>query len=248
MHYRRCIFIIFVPEIIYSIQKVTQDEIKNIFRDARVRVPVGALRRSVFHRPPVFERLSFLQCLSGQGSSSISTTSRSTNPGIVLNTTSGSRRSPSQHRLHLICAGVSRAIYNRGVNDGYARFVHNLFPQCLYGDRQQSQARPNHDQLNAIFYGTVKSSSPRRAQNAARSMYQLCGMPFVDLVHANFSTVRDGILLQPSQDGHGHRSITVMDGTLRTIRSLNLHHYDTRTRRLAITSRPRASLTTKSTA
>ena len=122
-----------------------------------------------------------------------------------------------------------RAIYNKGVNDGYARFVHNLFRNVYTGIDSSHKRALDRDQLNAIFYGTVKSNSLRRAQNAARSMYQLCGMPFVDLVHANFSTVRDGILSYSRHKTGTGISITVMDETLRTVRSLNLHHYDTRT-------------------
>ena len=87
-----------------------------------------------------------------------------------------------------------RAIYNKAVMAGLAKFVFNLFHDVFTGIDRNHKRALDESKLREILTGEVKSPVLKRVQLAANAMYKLCGMPFVDLQHLGLSSVVDGVL------------------------------------------------------
>ncbi|WP_207154267.1 tyrosine-type recombinase/integrase [Prevotella herbatica] len=87
-----------------------------------------------------------------------------------------------------------RALYNKAVYAGLAKHVYNLFHDVFTGiDKSHKKAMSPVD-LNKLFFGKVSSPALIRAQQIARLMYCLCGIPFVDFQHVGADSVKDGSL------------------------------------------------------
>ena len=87
-----------------------------------------------------------------------------------------------------------RAIYNKAVMAGLAKFVFNLFHDVFTGIDRNHKRALDESKLREILTGEVKNPVLKRVQLAANAMYKLCGMPFVDLQHLGLSSVVDGVL------------------------------------------------------
>lgn len=87
-----------------------------------------------------------------------------------------------------------RAIYNKAVMAGLAKYVFNLFHDVFTGIDRNHKRALDESKLREILTGEVKSPVLKRVQLAANAMYKLCGMPFVDLQHLGHSSVIDGVL------------------------------------------------------
>ena len=123
-----------------------------------------------------------------------------------------------------------RAIYNKGVDAGLALYDHRLFHNVYTGVDSSHKRSLSRSQLHALLYGDAGSDSLRRAQLAARVLYQLCGMSFVDLAHADFSTVRDGVLRYSRHKTGTGVIVPVMSETLSALGILDLPRSDSGTR------------------
>lgn len=87
-----------------------------------------------------------------------------------------------------------RSLYNKGVDAGLASYSARLFHDVYTGvDTSHKKALPRTD-LHTLLYRDPGSDSLRLTQCTARLLYQLCGMPFVDLAHLRECDVRDGVL------------------------------------------------------
>ena len=87
-----------------------------------------------------------------------------------------------------------RAIYNKAVMAGLAKFVFNLFHNVFTGIDRNHKKALDESNLKEILTGNVTSPALKRIQLMAAAMYRLCGMPFVDLQHLDINSVADGIL------------------------------------------------------
>ena len=87
-----------------------------------------------------------------------------------------------------------RAIYNKAVMAGLAKFVFNLFHKVFTGIDRNHKKALDEPKLKEILTGDVKSPVLKRVQLMAAAMFRLCGMPFVDLQHLDIDSVVDGIL------------------------------------------------------
>ena len=87
-----------------------------------------------------------------------------------------------------------RAIYNKAVMAGLAKFVFNLFHGVFTGIDRNHKRALDESKLREILTGKVSSPILKKVQLAAGVMYKLCGMPFVDLQHINLNSVVDGVL------------------------------------------------------
>lgn len=87
-----------------------------------------------------------------------------------------------------------RAIYNKAVMAGLAKYVFNLFHDVFTGIDRNHKRALDESKLKIILTGYVESPALKRVQLAACAMYKLCGMPFVDLQHLGVSSIVDGVL------------------------------------------------------
>ena len=82
-----------------------------------------------------------------------------------------------------------RSIYNQGVDRGYATYVARLFHDVYTGiDSGHKKALPRKA-LQTLLHKDPGTEALREVQNCARLIYQLCGIPFVDLTHINRSNI-----------------------------------------------------------
>ena len=87
-----------------------------------------------------------------------------------------------------------RSIYNRGVEAGSAPYIPRLFHDVYTGvDVRQKKALPVTE-LRKLLYEDPQSERLRRTQDIASLMFQLCGMPFVDLAHLEKSALENNVL------------------------------------------------------
>lgn len=122
-----------------------------------------------------------------------------------------------------------RAIYNKGVDAGYAHFIHRLFHGVYTGiDISRRRALDVKD-LKTLICGKTDKPSLRRTQKIAASLYSLCGMPFVDFMNINFSTVKSGVLTYSRHKTGTSISISVMKRTMKMVDDLKLPRSDMRT-------------------
>ena len=87
-----------------------------------------------------------------------------------------------------------RAIYNKAVMAGLAKYVFNLFHDVFTGIDRNHKKALDEPKLRAFLTGEVESSVLKKIQLAAVAMYKLCGMPFVDLQNLDITSVVDGVL------------------------------------------------------
>ena len=82
-----------------------------------------------------------------------------------------------------------RSIYNQGADVGHAPFVNRLFHDVYTGvDSGHKKALPRKE-LRMLLYGDPGTEALRDVQSKARLIYQLCGIPFVDLAHISRSNI-----------------------------------------------------------
>jgi len=82
-----------------------------------------------------------------------------------------------------------RSLYNQGTDFGYAPYVTRLFHDVYTGiDSGHKKALQRKD-LQALLYKDPGTDFLRDVQNKARLIYQLCGIPFVDLTHISPSNI-----------------------------------------------------------
>ena len=87
-----------------------------------------------------------------------------------------------------------RSIYNKGVDCALAPYVNRLFHDVYTGiDTNHKKALPRNE-LYSLLYKDPGSEVLRKTQKTARLIYQLCGMPFVDLSHLRESDISEGII------------------------------------------------------
>lgn len=113
-----------------------------------------------------------------------------------------------------------RSIYNKAVDGGYAKFVRQLFLHVYTGIDTHHKKALTRDELKTLLYKDPHSNDLRDIQYTARLMYQLCGIPFVDLTHLSTSNITDGILEYHRMKTGCKVSIKLLDSTSDTIRHL----------------------------
>jgi integrase/recombinase XerD len=87
-----------------------------------------------------------------------------------------------------------RSLYNKGVDAGLVPYSARLFHNVYTGiDTSHKKALPRNE-LRTFLYSDPGSEALRQTQCIARLLYQLCGIPFVDLTHLRESDIRDGVL------------------------------------------------------
>lgn len=104
-----------------------------------------------------------------------------------------------------------RCIYNRGVENRQAPYVHGLFKDVFTGvDTRQKKAIPIHE-LHALLNEDPKTERLRRTQAVASLLFQFCGMPFVDFAHLEKSNIEQGLLKYNRMKTGTPMSIEILD-------------------------------------
>lgn len=113
-----------------------------------------------------------------------------------------------------------RCIYNKGVELGQAPYILHLFRDVYTGvDTRQKRALPVRD-LQTLLYADPCSEALRRTQTIACLLFQLCGMPFVDLAHLEKSNLVDGLLKYNRVKTCTSMTVEVLDVTVEAIHQL----------------------------
>ena len=87
-----------------------------------------------------------------------------------------------------------RCIYNKSVENGDAEYIPRLFRDVYTGiESLKKKALPIED-LQVLFQKPTRSEKLKKIQAAVNLMFQLCGMPFVDLAHLERQNIKDKIL------------------------------------------------------
>lgn len=88
-----------------------------------------------------------------------------------------------------------RSIYNKAVDAGHTVYIIRLFHDVYTGvDTTHKKSLTRRD-LHTLLYKDPGTDLLRVTQCTARLLYQLCGMPFIDLAHVRNSDVIDGVLV-----------------------------------------------------
>ncbi len=87
-----------------------------------------------------------------------------------------------------------RSIYNKGADLGHAPYVHRLFHDVYTGIDSSHKKALLREELKALLYKDPGSEELREVQSRARLIYQLCGIPFVDLTHISRSNISGDVL------------------------------------------------------
>ncbi|WP_044124723.1 site-specific integrase, partial [Segatella paludivivens] len=119
-----------------------------------------------------------------------------------------------------------RAIYNKAVMAGLAKFVFNLFHDVFTGVDRNHKKALDEPKLKEILTGEVKSPVLKRVQLMAAAMYRLCGMPFVDLQHLDIDSVVDGILKYNRHKTGTSVNIPVNRNIRKLITQLSVSNFD----------------------
>ena len=119
-----------------------------------------------------------------------------------------------------------RAIYNKAVMAGLAKFVFNLFHDVFTGIDRNHKKALDELMLKEILTGDVTSPALKRVQLMAAAMYRLCGMPFVDLQHLDVKSVVDGILKYNRQKTGSSVNIPVNRNVRKLIKLLPISDVD----------------------
>ena len=119
-----------------------------------------------------------------------------------------------------------RSIYNKGVDAGHTVYVIRLFHDVYTGvDTTHKKSLPRKE-LHTLLYKDPGTDLLRTTQYTARLLYQLCGMPFVDLVHIRNSDVIDGVLVYRRIKTGVKVSVKILQpvvDTMLSLRRLSLH-------------------------
>ncbi len=119
-----------------------------------------------------------------------------------------------------------RAIYNKAVMAGLAKFVFNLFHNVFTGIDRNHKKALDESKLIEILTGDVKSPVLKRVQLIAGAMYRLCGMPFVDLQHLSLNSVVDGVLKYNRHKTGAGVNIPVNKNICKLITELHVPNFD----------------------
>lgn len=87
-----------------------------------------------------------------------------------------------------------RSIYNQGADLGYAPYVNRLFHDVYTGIDSGHKRALSRKELQILLYKDPGTEELRNIQNGARLVYQLCGIPFVDLTHIRSSNIHGDLL------------------------------------------------------
>lgn len=87
-----------------------------------------------------------------------------------------------------------RSIYNQGADMGYAPYINRLFHDVYTGIDSGHKRALSRKELQVLLYRDPGTQELRDVQSGARLIYQLCGIPFVDLTHISRSNISGGIL------------------------------------------------------
>lgn len=87
-----------------------------------------------------------------------------------------------------------RSIYNQGADLGYAPYVNRLFHDVYTGIDSGHKRALSRKELQILLYKDPGSQELRDVQSGARLIYQLCGIPFVDLTHISRSNISGDVL------------------------------------------------------
>lgn len=87
-----------------------------------------------------------------------------------------------------------RSIYNKGADLGHAPYVHRLFHDVYTGIDSSHKKALLREELQTLLYRDPGSEVLREVQSRARLIYQLCGIPFVDLTHISRSNISGDML------------------------------------------------------
>ena len=122
-----------------------------------------------------------------------------------------------------------RAIYNKAVDAGYAKYRHNLFHRVYTGIDRSHKRALDLSQLRILLNSGVKSAVLRRVQQTAGVMYRLCGIPYVDLQHVTTDSIKDGALSYCRQKTGTSVSVPVLKDTQKELCSMDLDNADLNT-------------------
>lgn len=113
-----------------------------------------------------------------------------------------------------------RCIYNKGVESGHTPYIPHLFRDVYTGvDIRQKRALPVRE-LHTLLYKDPCSEPLRRTQAIACLLFQLCGMPFVDLAHLEKSNLEDGLLKYNRIKTYTSMTVEVLDFTVKAMQQL----------------------------
>jgi integrase/recombinase XerD len=114
-----------------------------------------------------------------------------------------------------------RSLYNKGVDAGLAPYSARLFHDVYTGiDTSHKKALPRNE-LRTLLYGDPGSDTLRLTQCMARLLYQLCGIPFVDLAHLRESDIREGVLEYRRMKTGTKVSVKILSPVADTMRRLS---------------------------
>ena len=119
-----------------------------------------------------------------------------------------------------------RAIYNKAIMAGFAKFVFNLFHDVFTGIDRNHKKALDEPKLKEILTGEVKSPVLKRVQLMAAAMFRLCGMPFVDLQHLDIDSVVDGVLKYNRHKTGTCVNIPVSSNIRKQITDLSVPNFD----------------------
>lgn len=122
-----------------------------------------------------------------------------------------------------------RAIYNKAVMAGLAKYVFNLFHDVFTGIDRNHKKALDEPKLKEILTGDVQSPALKRVQLMATAMYRFCGMPFVDLQHLSLDSIVDGVLKYNRQKTGISVNIPVNKSICKLITQLHVPDFDLRT-------------------
>ena len=116
-----------------------------------------------------------------------------------------------------------RSIYNQGVDLGYATYVARLFHDVYTGiDSRHKKALPRKE-LQTLLHKDPGTEPLREVQNVARLIYQLCGIPFVDLTHICRSNICGDTLVYHRMKTGTKVSVKLQKSTVDTFKYLMNH-------------------------
>lgn len=87
-----------------------------------------------------------------------------------------------------------RSIYNQGADMGYTPYINRLFHDVYTGIDSGHKRALSRKELQVLLYRDPGTQELRDVQSGARLIYQLCGIPFVDLTHISRSNISGDIL------------------------------------------------------
>lgn len=95
-----------------------------------------------------------------------------------------------------------------------------LFHDVYTGIDTRHKKALGRDELFRLLYKDPGTETLRRTQQTARLLYQLCGMPFVDLSHLKASDISEGVLEYRRIKTGTKVSVKILPAALETMHSL----------------------------